>query len=89
MGKRDVGQVLHVLVEVVDKFGELLRAGAEFVAFAKKLRGLWEVVFLLEHPHLDILLEEVGVLRSVLGDDFCYGRAPVDVSPILAALEEA
>ena len=37
MGKRDIGKVFDVLVEVIDEFGKLLRTGAEFVALAEQL----------------------------------------------------
>ena len=73
--QRDAREVLDVLVVCVDDMGELLGLLAD--RGIEVLGVLGEGDVLLVNPHLDILLEGIGVLGAVLSNELGHGGAPV------------
>ena len=67
------GQVLDVLVLLVNHVRQLLSAG-EVGAVVRRV--LVDLDVLLKHPHLDLLFEDVGLFGGILGDDLGDSAAP-------------
>ena len=74
--ERNIGKVFDVLMEVINEVGKLLGLGAKVGGriVALGVFGYGDGLFV--DPHLNVWLEDIGMLLAVLGDDFGNGRPP-------------